>query len=276
MTMRRLLHRLSLCLAPLALAASASADTIAFDDLDGGDLNLTSRVITPDLSGSSIPGTFSNRFDVFGLVDRNVNFDFADDSAGSFPADTFGVLKTGHTGNVFGVEDIVNPDNASGTGSATWTFDISGASSLSALLIDFAAMGDFEANNDIFSFSASIDGGTSVVLFASSVDEAGALTYTLESGTTRDLNDPLQINGTTLSNNFQTLSASLAGLGTGNLLTLSFSATADGGSEVFAFDNITIDGTFASAVVPEPASALLALPGLAGLAYLARRRRLAS
>ena len=255
----------------LMIAAVGRAETVAFDDFDGGDVNLISRTIDPDNSARNgqFPGS---RFDVFGITDRTVNFDFADDSAGSFPPDSFGILRTGKTDNVFGVEDLTNDDNTAGAGAAAWQFDISGFVDL-VLSIDFAAIGDFESSNDRFVFSASIDGGATFDLFTSSVDEDGDLTYTFESGTTNTINDPLQINGTTLSNVFQTLSASI--VGSGSLLTLNLIAGSDGGSEVFVFDNLTIDGTPAMTAIPEPASATMLGLGIAGLVgvRLARRRR---
>ena len=259
-------------LALVGLTASAAHAQIGSDDFDGGGTFL-SRMIDPDNSGNDPMGSFpGSRFDVFGIVDRNVNFDFADDSAGSFPPDTFGILQTGKTDNVFGVEDLTNPDNTGGTGSLTYTFDISGFSALS-VGFDFAAIGDFEVSNDLFNFTASIDGGPAQTLFSFTANEDIDQTYTLESGTQTTINDPLTdlISGTVLSNGFQTLFADVAG--TGSVLTLTFSATSDGGSEVFLFDNLLVRGS--PTAVPEPASlALMGLgAGVIGLASVSRRRR---
>ena len=52
---------------------------IGSDDFDGGEIFLT-RTFDPDLSGNAIPGTWTSNFDVFGIVDRSVNFRFADDT----------------------------------------------------------------------------------------------------------------------------------------------------------------------------------------------------
>lgn len=204
----------------------------------------------------------SSIFDVWGVTDRTVNFDFADDSAGSFPADTFGILKTGKTDRVFGAEDLINPDNPSGAAQADWSFDISGYTDIT-VCIDFAAMGDFEASNDIFSIQASIDGGSFTNIFSFVVrEDLDLYPYTLESGTVVNINDPMQVNGVVLDNNFVTLTS--ANLGSGSTLALRYSGNADGGSEVIIIDDIVIKG------VPAPASA--ALIGLAGLVGLRRRR----
>ncbi len=253
----------------LLAALPVQAQTLfAYDDFDSS-INLVSRTITPDLSGNPLPGTFpGSRFDVFGIVDRNVNFDFADDSAGSFPPDQFGILKTRKTDRVFGVEDLLNPDNSSGIGSAIWVFDIRGYTNL-LISIDFAAMGDFETANDSHRFTVSLDGGPEQDVFLSSVREDLDQTYTLESGTKVVLNDPMAINGILLDNNLKRISSQIQGAG--SLLTLRFFSSTDGGSEVFLFDDIRLYGT---QVVPEPgALAFLVGGGLTGLFVLARRRR---
>lgn len=241
-------------------AGSVQATVIGGDDFDGGGTYL-SRTIAPDNSGNNgrYPSSF---FDVFGITDRTANFDFADDTVSIFPADVFGILREDKLDKVFGVEDSTNADNPSGLSTVVWTFDISGYSGIT-VDIDFAAMGDFETS-DAFTFTYSIDAGPAQNLFATVTrDDIEPYTYTLASGTTVDLNDPLELDATILNNNFQTFTGSVAG--TGSVLTLSFNAVADGGSEVFIFDNIIVNG------VPEPASMLLF--SLAGLAI--RRRRAA-
>lgn len=250
-----------IAVAGLATAAAAQID-IVVDDFDGGG-QFISRVITPDNSGNN--GAFSTSiFDVFGITNRTVNNDFADDSAGSFPPDTFGVLKTGKTDNVFGVEDLQNGDNSAGGGTATWTVDISGLTDLS-IAIDFAAMGDMEGGDNSHLFRVSIDGGTAQTVFDIDSDDSAAQNYVLESGTLVTLNDPLfeSISGTFLSNDFVTLSNSIAG--TGSTLTIEYIAGINnGGNEVFVFDNIVVSG------IPTPGAA--AVLGLGGL-VAARRRR---
>ncbi len=178
-----------------------------------------------------------------------VPFGIADDSVfpvsgSTFAPDTQGIIdsRTAATDEFFSVIDLVNGANAGGSATAIWEFDISGASALS-VSIDFAAMGDFETSNDSYTFTYSIDGATALPLFSSSVNEAGNQSYTMESGATPVLNDPLLINGTLLNDELQTLTASIPELG--STLTLQFDATTDGGSEGFVFDNIRIDGALA-------------------------------
>ena len=95
---------------------------------DGGEIFLT-RTFDPDLSGNAIPGTWTKtNFDVFGIVDRSVNFRFADDTLLS-PTFT-GIFPSTETDMFFGAMDTVNDDNPAGTGVLTYTFDISGQSDL--------------------------------------------------------------------------------------------------------------------------------------------------
>ena len=82
----------------------------------------------------------------------------------------------------------------------------------------------------------------------------------MDGGAVVNLSDPMYMNGTILNNNFQTLSANVAG--TGSELWIRFTGGQDGGSEGFAFRNIE--------VVPTPGT--LALMGLAGVAGVRRRR----
>ena len=99
------------------------------------------------------------------------------------------------------------------------------------------AMGDFEAS-DTFVWTYSIDGGATSVAFANSVDESSSNIYTLEGGASFTLNDPMLMQGTVLTNNLQTFVAPIAG--TGSQLTLTLTASTDGGTEAFAFQNIVI------------------------------------
>ena len=213
----------------------------------GASLNLTGFTASPDNSANN--GAFpGSSFDVFGITDRSVNFDFADDSAGTFAPDTFGILKTGDTAPFFGAQDVDNSDNPGGTGTATWTFDITG-NTLAEITIDFAAMGDFEAGDNEYTITAAIDGGSLVTLFSVVTDDTISHTYTMEGGATVSLNDPMVIDGTVIDNDFATFtSAALSGL-TGSTLDLTLTAAVNnGGSEAFAMRDIAILGAPAAAI----------------------------
>ncbi len=185
-------------------------------------------------------GAFTSAGDGFQKYRRGVSasipFSVLDDSLVTFPGDTLGIIDDNNLDEFFGVTDTVNPDN-SGPVSATWVFNIAGATDL-ALSIDMGAMGDFE-NGDSFMWTYSIDGGATMTAFASSVDESTNNTYTLAGGLMRTLNDPMTVQGEILNNVLQTFSTLLAG--TGLELTLTLTADTNGGSEAFAFQNIVVN-----------------------------------
>ena len=217
------------------LCASPSfGQIVGMDDYDGGEMFM-SRTFTPDNSANG--GTFpSSIFDVFGIVDRNVNFDFADDTLID-PAFT-GMFPSTFTESFMAHEDLDNGDNPSATGEVVYEIDISGASDL-MFSIDIAAFGNFEVSNDINTVTASIDGGGSETLIELVVDEAATQTYFYEDGSMEDIDDPMTVNGTMLDNNFQNFSAPITG--TGNVLTITFAFTGNGGNEVIAFNNLIVE-----------------------------------
>ena len=150
-----------------------------------------------------------------------------------------GIIKEGNTDEFFGATDTVNGDN-SGPVTATWVFDITGGTDL-VLSVDMGAMGDFESD-DFFEWTYSIDGGPTMVAFASSVDEAGSQTYTLEGGTAFTLNDPMLVDGTILTNDLATFSTPISG--TGTTLELTLEAVFNGGTEAVAFQNVIVGTGF--------------------------------
>jgi len=205
------------------------------------DLNLSTFE-----NGAPIFNSFGDGFEVFARgSSANIPFSLLDDSVSVFPPDSLGIVGEDDSDPFFGVTDTINGDNPSGPVSAMWTFDIGNTADLS-LSIDMAAMGDFEAS-DWFTWEVSIDGGTWVTVFASSVDESGVQDYTLDGGNTFTVSDPISANGTVLSNDFKTLGTTLDG--TGAELRLRLTAEADGGSEGIAFRNIAIDGGLSRSVV---------------------------
>ncbi len=212
------------------------------------------------LEGSWAPG------DMFGITSRpdaagtpfGMPFAMADDSLFGFPGDNLGIIDENDNGRFFGLVDSVNGNNADGFGTAEWIFDITGATGM-AISIDFAAMGDFESS-DTHLFEVDIDGGGFTTLFEATVDQDGFQTYTMADGGMYDLDDPMYMNGSILNNNFATLSEGIAG--TGTTLTLRYIGEGNGGSEAFAFRNVT--------VIPTPGA--IALLGMGGL-FAGRRRR---
>jgi len=210
---------------------------VAFDMVKSTSKNLISET-------NAFQGAFVAPDDGFEKYQRGVSptipFQLVDDSAGSFPPDDQGIVKTGDNDVFFGVADTENPQN-SGPVDATWKFDISSGGTVPLLLcIDMAAMGDFETSNDEFSWSYVIDAGSISTVFQSTVDESSSLTYTMENGALVSLNDPMLVNGEILTNDFHTFCTNLAG--SGSELELKLEATTNGGDEAFAFKNIKIIG----------------------------------
>ena len=207
------------------------------------------QVVASDLTGSAsqnllsysnpYTGAFGSAGDGFQKYQRGVSatipFSVLDDSLVSFPADSLGIIDDNNLDEFFGVTDTQNSDN-SGPVSATWVFNIAGATDL-ALSIDIGAMGDFESS-DTFTWTYSIDGGPTMTAFQNAVDESTSYTYTLAGGATRTLNDPMTMQDEILTNILTTFSAAISG--TGSELTLTLTAQTDGGSEAFAFQNIVI------------------------------------
>ena len=217
----------ALALLSLLMTGSAIAGNLAFDMVGSADQNLISFT-------NPYNGAFSSGGDGFQKYQRGVSgsipFSIMDDSLVIFPGDSLGIIKNGNTDVFFGANDTVNGDT-SGPVSATWVFDISGASNL-GLSIDMGAMGDFESS-DTVEWTYSIDGSPVLSAFTVNVDESIDHTYTLEGGASFTLNDPAQVDGVTLTNDLTTHSVLLAG--TGTELTVTLTININGGSEAFAF-----------------------------------------
>jgi hypothetical protein len=214
---------------------------IAKDTFDE-DENLLSYNQTPAAGALTDP---QDGFQQYKVGTGTIPNALKDDSVNGFPADNLGIVNTfAKTDTWFGINDLENTSNPGGTGSVTWEFDISGAIDME-VSIDFAAMGDFEANADTYDWTYQIDGGPVLDLFMSSVNEAISATYTMADGHTVNVADPLfmtsaQNSTIQLSNVFQTLTSEISGLG--DVLTIYFNA-ANNADEAFAFDNIIIEGT---------------------------------
>ncbi len=260
--------RTIIALAGLAATAGAANAQLGVAVSASGADNYASQTIAvtagPGYDGVGMLNTWAPG-DMFGIASRTnsgsngLPFTISDDSNGTFATDTLGIVDATDLGNFFGVCDTWNGDNGNAGGQADWTFNIGGASNVD-VSIDMAAMGDFEAGQDLYDFTYSYDGVNYFSLFAGAVDDQTDQDYTMAGGAVVNLNDPMTMNGVYLDNNFQTLSANAAG--SGSTFYLRFNGGGDGGSEGFAFRNIII--------TPAPGS--VALFGLAGLAGIRRRR----
>ncbi|HET6447274.1 MAG TPA: hypothetical protein VFI27_22155, partial [candidate division Zixibacteria bacterium] len=207
---------------------------LAFDMVNTTSQNLISFTDDPAIPFTSTGDGF-NKFQQG--VSASIPFAVVDDSAGVFPGDTQGIIKSGNLEEFFGIVDTNNDDTGGRDVVASWEFDISGAPDL-MMSIDMGAMGDFEAAGDFFNWSYSIDGGAVMTAFQSSVDEDIEQVYTLESGTVVTLSDPMLVNGVLLNNNLQRHTVVLTG--TGNVISLTLTANTDGGTEAIAFQNLII------------------------------------
>ena len=255
----------------LALGAVASSAVAAFAQTEVTRYDFDSNIVgSParnlSFTQSPLPGAFTSPGDGFERFQRGVSgsipFGLLDDTCVIFPGDVQGMVDETKLDGWFGVIDLVNDDNPAGTGTATWTFDISGFTDLE-ISIDMAAMGNYELPDsgglcggfpcvlDFYNFTYSIDGGAAMPLFTSTVVDGGSRDYNLACGAGPfTLSDPLDVNGVNMSNLFQTLTAAVAG--TGNTLTLTFSAGTDGGEEGFAFDTIVITSNPGGSGCPNP------------------------
>jgi len=163
-----------------------------------------------------------NSDDYFGIYDPTGT---SDDFDGS-PTPPVGLpLYTGNT-NLFLVGEDLDGNAGSATRTLTWSnLNISGYTGLN-LSVDLAAdSGGFDAADSI--------------LFEVNIDGSGYTTIIAFSGTGNNTN---ATNGTiTLNTAFQTVTANI--VGTGNLLDLRLTITADADGEEFAVDEIILDGT---------------------------------
>ncbi len=221
---------LALFLAPAP--AGAQDQNIAWDMISSTSMNLVS--FGTDAPVFSSPGDGFQKYTVG--VSPSIPYTLVDATNASYPADSVGIIdEATDFDEFFGVVDIINNDNT-GPLSATWVFDISAGTANLQLFLDLAAMGDFEAD-DSYEWSYQVDGGAATTFLTAVADEDGTLTYTMADGTTRDLDDPLTVNGVTLYNHFQTFSTPIP---TGSQLTLTLTALTDGGSEGYVARNILV------------------------------------
>jgi len=257
---------------------TAAADLVAQEDFDGGDVNLVSSVV-PALDGgggdwfgvgnrNAWPQGFPSPGVPFGLADDTV-FGYSTGGA-PFPTDLEGVFgeNSNLDNNYFGVSDS---DEFLADQTASWTFDIDGSFDLSAS-IDFGGVSDTNfdgyALGSFLEFTASIDGGTPVVLFRlDAIDNPGFVCRPMDGGAPAGGGRVLEVTGDAAVTKFladtgaaagntyldktppsgagagemDTYTTPIAGSGTTLVITL----TADMPFEAMAFDNIVIEGTTA-------------------------------
>ncbi|QDU89593.1 hypothetical protein Pla175_29850 [Pirellulimonas nuda] len=218
-----------------------------------------------DFAGSGDTFGYSARFNVDNPSTDPIEIDPAfallDDTAGTFPTDMVGIVKSTDFDNFFGISDTVNPDtNGPATGgtavtetalfTATWSFDVSAAVGGLTIGIDLAAMGDFEATGstaDMFAFSYSFDGANFVDFLPTVVrEDIDNASYTLEAGTVVLLNDPVEADSTLLTNEFRTFSSSI-GAAQSSTLSVRFTGQTDAAAEGLAFRNLTVSDNDISA-----------------------------
>jgi hypothetical protein len=225
-------------------AALRDVDTAAPD----AGLNLTSYTspYQNTTAGFEFDSTFLDAKDMFHVAMRgtsqDIPFGALDDSISVFTSDTQGIIDENDTAPFFGIGDTFNDDTGGSDVTATWVFDISSATSDVSLSLDLAAMGDFESS-DVFIFSVGLDGGSKTQIASIVANEDIDYTYTLANGTTMTtLDDPVQLDGTTLDNNFQTFTfGPIAGSATASSLELDLTVNTNGTDEIIALRNIVID-----------------------------------
>jgi len=267
---------LGLCLVP----GTVGAQNIAWDMVNSTSQNLVSY--STDAPEFSSPG---DGFKIYQVgVSPSIPYALVDDSAAVFPADENGIIDSNSDFHeFFGICDTYNDDNPTSSDyHATWVFDISSAVGEVTLLLDLAAMGEFdvidsEGVDDRFAWTYQVDAGPVMTVFSASVDETGSQTYTLANGTTQVLDRPLVVNGTTLSNQFQTFATSIAA---GSQVTVILEAFTNGGSEGYAARNILVTNYDPAQGGGEPIPTLswtgiaaMALMLMAGAVVLFRRLR---
>lgn len=242
----------------IAIWALFSPFDKAFAGLIAGDL-LASGSLNRVGYNNNWQSGFSSSEDTFRLVSVS-ELDtlpdvFIDDSKTDH-SDQLGILVPdlmGSESDVFAVSDTKNSDTNSAV-TATWQFDVSAATN-SVFSIELAAMGDFE-RSDYFSLEIVAESLNWRQLFEFEVLESAQQSYQLGSGKSVTLSDPVALEGTMLSNQFQQFSWYIPDT---DRLDITFSARADGGQEAVLLRNMKVSGQAVN--VPEPSSWLVTLLG---------------
>lgn len=250
----------SIILAVLSLPAYS--DLIAFDLTPEGNKNLINYT-NPYESAFSSSDDF---FEVFAGNELNTLPSQLRDDSLSSTSDSLGLIANGYSNPIFAVSDTVNSDDFDNNLTAVWTFDVSEYRDL-FLSFDASAMGDFESR-DQFIMEYAWDDEERLLLTETEYLGDDSQAYKLAGGKSIVLDDPLAIDGTVLTNDFQLFSYGL--VGRGRKLNFYFSAQTDGGNEVFAMQNLRVEGQRAVRVA-EPSSIAMAMIWLGTLMLSIKR-----
>ncbi|NNJ47641.1 MAG: hypothetical protein HKP18_07405, partial [Acidimicrobiia bacterium] len=116
-------------LLPFAVATASPAlagPVVAFDMVGSSSSNLISYT-NPSTDAFGSPADGFQKYQVG--VSATIPFAVFDESLGGFPTASQGIIDESNTDEFFGVTDTVNSDNSAPV-SATWVFDIGGATDL--------------------------------------------------------------------------------------------------------------------------------------------------
>lgn len=247
--------------ATLAAALTAAAAPAPF----AGDLTATPALRTPQFRVLSPASTqqwpTGDGFAIFRRGVGTVPAGLLDDSVIA-PPDQVGIIRATDTLPFLGIVDTINPSNTLSQGgvSAEWRFSVLGFRSLE-LSLAAAAMGDFEypgedisiplvpgQDGDWFRVVWSIDSAPEQVAWQSQVRRGERRVYTLESGATADLGDPMDVGAARLNNTFQPLRTPIAG--TGSVLMVRLEAAVNGDIDAVAFRELLVLGEPAGVPCP--------------------------
>ena len=294
------------------LPSTLGAQTIGFEDFDGGAINLISGF---DPGTQNINGGGGDFYGVGSLsgwpqgFPPGVPFSLGDDSiigisggtrdaADSFPTDLEGIYgqAADPNNNFFALSDL-RDETAAGAIEANWLFDISGSTNDLRISIDMgqqsdgASFGGITAANLVFEYS--LDGGAFQTLFQLSPFDASGTGYTyraMDDGDVPTVASVLSVSGMgvqkleadtgLLSTNLFLNKTPASGAGAGLLDTFFADITTGGASQLdlrltisdFPFEALAFDNIRLSSVAAIPEPGTLGI-GFGLLGWVVSRRR---
>lgn len=296
----------------MATASTSHGQTIALEDFDGGDINLTSGF---NPGTDNIDGGGGDFYGVGNLgawpQGTGVPFSLADDSvidvsggtrdaANSFAGDVEGIYgQAADVDNDFFAISDVQDEVAAGPLVSSWTFDISSATSpVLQLSIDMGQQSDGDSFDGITTadlvFDYSLDGGTFATAFALAPVDASMSGFSfraMDGGAVPVVANALQVSGTAvgkteadtglLSTNLFLNKSPADGAGAGTLDTFFTSINAAGASSIevrltttsLSFEAFAFDNIRISQPAVIPEPGSLCALGLMGTVAILRRRR---